>query len=61
MTWGEIEGTPLRLDATPAPSFKIPEVPRREKLARSLVEKASQQHRDKRKKAMAKAAHASIM
>lgn len=60
MTWGEIEGTPLRIDATPAPSFKIAEPPRREQLAHSLVEKASKQHREKRKKAMA-AAHASLV
>ncbi|XP_065663372.1 splicing factor ESS-2 homolog [Hydra vulgaris] len=59
MTWGEIEGTPLRLDATPlsnnVPSFKIPEPPRREMLAHSLAEKASKQHREKRKKAFAAA------
>jgi len=61
MTWGAIEGTPLRLDATPAPSFKIAEPRRREQLAHSLVEKASKQHREKRKKAQAKAAHASFL
>ena len=64
MTWGEIEGTPLRLDATPlsnnVPSFKIPEPPRRETLAHSLVEKASKQHREKRRKAFA-AATASLL
>ena len=58
MTWGELEGTPMRLDATPssnAPSFKIPEPSRREVLAHSLAEKASKQHREKRRKAFAAA------
>lgn len=65
MTWGAIEGTPMRLDATPAhvsqgPNFKIAEPPRREQLAHSLAEKASKQHRNKRKKALA-AATSSIL
>lgn len=60
MTWGELDGTPLRVDATPSgtaqgPTFKIPEPPRREQLAHSLAEKASKQHREKRKKAFAAA------
>ena len=37
MTWGAIEGTPMRIDSTPVPSFKMAEPPRREKLAHSLV------------------------
>lgn len=51
MTWGEIEGTPFRLDgsSTPyssyhhgaGPEFKIPDVPEREKIALSLEEKAN--------------------
>jgi protein DGCR14 len=59
MTWGEIEGTPFRLDGgdTPllagsGPSFKVPEVPKRDQLALSLVENASRQHRQRKKKAM---------
>ncbi|XP_075228955.1 ess-2 splicing factor homolog isoform X1 [Lycorma delicatula] len=59
MTWGNIEGTPFRLDGgdtplrgTPGPSFKIPEPPKREKLALALAEKAGQRHRDRKKKAL---------
>jgi len=46
-TWGSVEGTPLLLDPTETPisfgsgpSFKIPEVPKREKLGIELSEKA---------------------
>ena len=65
MTWGELEGTPLRIDATPSsssqgPTFVIPEPPRREQIAHSLAEKASRQHREKRRKAFA-AATASLL
>ena len=46
MTWGEIDGAPLRLDATPAiastPSFRMPEPPKREKIAHGLVQRASE-------------------
>eukprot|EP00794_Sanderia_malayensis_P013759 gene13759-15198_t len=61
MTWGEIEGTPLRIDATPGgatpgPTFRVPEPSRREQLGHKLVEKMSKQHRDKRKEALARAA-----
>lgn len=59
MTWGDIEGTPFRLDsgdtplrATPGPCFKIPEPPKREKLALALAEKAGERHRDRKKKAI---------
>ncbi|KAK3084607.1 hypothetical protein FSP39_016183 [Pinctada imbricata] len=56
MTWGEIESTPFRLEndvtATPGPQFKIPEVPKRDKLAMELAEKASKAHRDKKEKAI---------
>ncbi len=59
MTWGEIDGTPMRMDqtpgSTPGPTFKIPEPPRREQLGHKLVEKISKQHRDKRKEAIARA------
>jgi len=60
MTWGELEGTPLRLDATPSassgPTFKIPEPPRREQLGHQLVEEMNKQHRNKRKEAMSRVA-----
>ncbi|VDN89695.1 unnamed protein product [Brugia pahangi] len=55
MTWGEIEGTPFRLDAsdmatpTSAPAFKIPEVPVREKIAQSIAETIAKRYHDKRK------------
>jgi len=60
MTWGEIEGTPFRLDGsdTPVhttlqgPSFRIPEPPKREKLALALAEKAGERHRDRKLKAI---------
>ncbi|XP_050521864.1 splicing factor ESS-2 homolog [Daktulosphaira vitifoliae] len=60
MTWGEIEGTPFRLDGsdtplTPnnsGPTFKIPEQPKRERLAHALAEKASEGHRNKKIKAL---------
>ena len=60
MTWGELDGTPLRLDATPSatpgPTFKIPDPPRREQLGHQLVEEINKQHRNKRKEASARAA-----
>lgn len=59
MTWGNIDGTPFRLDggdtpirSTPGPSFKIPEPPKREKLALALAEKAGERIRDRKKKAL---------
>ncbi|KAI4455295.1 es-2 protein - related [Holotrichia oblita] len=59
MTWGEIEGTPFRLDGgdTPlprsqGPSFKMAEPPRREQIALALAEKVGVRHRDEKKKAM---------
>ncbi|GLH03954.1 Splicing factor ESS-2 homolog [Gryllus bimaculatus] len=59
MTWGVIEGTPFRLDGgdtpihtTPGPSFRIPEPPKREKLALALAEKAGERHRDRKNKAI---------
>lgn len=60
MTWGELEGTPICLDgapsATPGPTFKIPEPPRREQLGHQLVEKMNKQHRNKRKEAITRVA-----
>jgi len=60
MTWGQIEGTPFRLDGsdTPllrtsqGPSFKIAEPPKREQLALQLAEKVSERHRDQKNKAL---------
>ncbi len=60
MTWGQIEGTPFRLDggdtpirsALPGPVFKINEPPVREKLAYALAEKVGEKNRDKKQKAL---------
>lgn len=55
MTWGEVEGTPFRLDSTPlahVPSFHMPEPPKRESLAHKLADKAGERHRDRKKKAI---------
>lgn len=61
MTWGEIEGTPFRLDAsdTPlrtssviGPSFRIAEASKRETLALQLAENVSEKHRAKKSKAI---------
>ncbi|XP_033115755.1 splicing factor ESS-2 homolog [Anneissia japonica] len=57
MTWGEIESTPMRLDGSQTPvtktlGFKMPKNPRREELARSLVEKNAKQHRAKKEAAL---------
>lgn len=59
MTWGEIEGTPFRLDGsdTPlpksqGPSFKMAEPPMREQLALALAEKVGEKHRKQKKKAI---------
>jgi len=59
MTWGEIEGTPFRLDAsdtpipkTPGPAFVIPSVPTRDKLAFDLAERHSKSHRARKEKAI---------
>uniref|UniRef100_A0A914I3Q0 Uncharacterized protein n=1 Tax=Globodera rostochiensis TaxID=31243 RepID=A0A914I3Q0_GLORO len=59
MTWGEIEGTPFRLDAPDiqpsledAPAFRIPEVPVREKIAQGIAEQIASRYHNKRKRAM---------
>lgn len=59
MTWGELEGTPFRLDGsdTPyrpsiGPSFRIAETSRRETIALSLAEKAGERMRDHKAKAI---------
>lgn len=57
MTWGQIDGTPVRLNSgTPfrvtagAPSFRMPQTPVREELAHELADSAARKHREKRKK-----------
>ncbi|EGT52249.1 hypothetical protein CAEBREN_21217 [Caenorhabditis brenneri] len=61
MTWGEIDGTPFRLDAPDvtehtlpdaAPIFKIPDIPYRERIAQSMNDSIAAKYRDKRKVAM---------
>jgi len=61
MFWGEIEGTPFRLDgaATPSayhsgtgPEFKIPDIPEREKIALGLEEKANAARRKRKTDAL---------
>jgi len=49
MTWGEVEGTPCRLDT---PSFRMAQTPRREQLALRLADEAGQRHRDRKLKAI---------
>ncbi len=52
MTWGSIEGTPLRLEsepsATPGPSFKMPKIPAREKVAMKLADKVAKASRKRK-------------
>lgn len=61
MTWGEISGTPFRLDAGDTPirsdfagisSFRIAETSKREALGLQLAESVSEKHRAKKTKAM---------
>ncbi|KAK9500430.1 hypothetical protein O3M35_001696 [Rhynocoris fuscipes] len=59
MTWGEIEGTPFRLDGGDTPlrtsaglSYFVPEPPKRERLALKLADKVGERHRDQKKKAI---------
>lgn len=59
MTWGELEGTPFRLDGgdtpfrmAPGPSFHIAETSRRENIALELAEKAGKRMRDQKSKAL---------
>ena len=57
MTWGSIEGTPLRLgsDVTPAPgpSFKLPKDSAREQVAHKLADQVSKANRARKKASMA--------
>ncbi len=65
MTWGEVESTPYRLEGTdedalplstaPGPSFKIQDMPKRDRIALELAEKNSKFYRDKKNKAIEKA------
>ncbi|EDV99757.1 splicing factor ESS-2 homolog [Drosophila grimshawi] len=59
MTWGEIDGTPFRLDGgdtplrnTPGPSFHINENSRRENIAIALAEKVSEKMRNQKQQAL---------
>ncbi|KJH46794.1 SH3 domain protein [Dictyocaulus viviparus] len=59
MTWGEIDGTPFRLDGADiqppvenAPTFKMPEVPFREQVALGISDTIAKRYRDKRRTAM---------
>lgn len=63
ITWGEIEGTPFRLDGgdTPrsshklscdGPTFKIPNVSKRDRIAHSLAEDVLKTKRSKKEEAL---------
>ena len=59
MTWGEIEGTPFRLDgsSTPTPKsvgpvFKMPNVPKRDQLLHNLNEEVGKAYRAKKQEAL---------
>ncbi|XP_041675183.1 splicing factor ESS-2 homolog [Drosophila eugracilis] len=59
MTWGEIDGTPFRLDGgdtplrpTQGPSFRINENSRRENIAIALAEKVSEKMRNQKQMAL---------
>ncbi len=51
MTWGSIEGTPVRLDSDsiPGPSFKMPKIPTRERIALKLADQVAKTSRERRK------------
>lgn len=59
MTWGEIDGTPFRLDGSDiqppvenVPTFKMPEVPFREQVALGISDTIAKRYRDKRRAAV---------
>lgn len=59
MTWGQIEGTPFRLDGGDTPlttstqrSFRMAEPSKREKILMQLTEKAGEKNRDRKHKAL---------
>ena len=61
MTWGDIEGTPCRIDGpqTPrpgGPTFKIPDLPTRDKLLHKLTDDLNKSHRTKKAEALRQAA-----
>ena len=52
MTWGSIDGTPVKIDsdcAIPGPSFKMPKIPVREKVAQKLADQVAKASRDRKK------------
>lgn len=52
MTWGSIDGTPMKIDsdcAIPGPSFKMPKIPVREKVAQKLADQIAKASRDRKK------------
>lgn len=55
MTWGSVEGTPVRIDSdsinpiSGGPSFKIPKIPAREKIALKLADQVAKTSRERRK------------
>lgn len=60
MTWGDIEGTPCRIDGpqTPrhgGPIFKIPDLPVRDKVLHKLTEEINKSHRAKKTEALRQA------
>ena len=67
MTWGSIEGTPVRIDSDSipliagGPSFKMPKVPTREKIALKLADQVAKTSRERRKKSSAASRFVSIM
>lgn len=48
MTWGTIEGTPLRIESEDEPKFKMPATPKREEVALKLAEKAAKRLKKKK-------------
>ena len=55
MTWGTIDGTPLRIETdivpTAAPAFNMPDVPKRDALGLKLAEKAAKANKERKKAA----------
>jgi hypothetical protein len=52
MTWGSIEGSPMKIDsdcAVSGPSFKMPKIPAREKVALKLADEVAKASRDRKK------------
>lgn len=58
MTWGEIDGTPFRLDgeddailSSDAPVFKMPEIPIRDQIRDTMYETFGKRHSERNKNA----------